>query len=513
MEVAVRVTAVCCLVTSGAVVVAPADRVAAEPATWVVDDDRQQCPEATHESITSAVNDEALDAGDLIRVCPGLYRESVTINKPLTLKGDPDAVEAVDCFATGLAEPDPAEQVIVDGGGSEALALFTLAADDITLAGFVLQRAANPPPLPADANLLRRAVDVSGAYSGSRIHHNLFRLNTIGIQFGSSGARWSRLDHNCLRQNAWGLVSDHRDLINARIDHNATFDTTNFAFELFGFDNARENITFDHNVSRQDNTAYLIAGSKSSALVANTVESAQIGMRIEPANEDLEISHNLITDPFGTNRVGFVLQGIAFPTPGVGVAPTKRALVRGNQITGMGIPGSTSAAGDGIVVAGPPNTDRPAVMESTFTDNVTSDNLRDGIVLRGGNAGNTLRGNISERNGRFGILVQGAVDNVVESNIAGNNGADGIALQRATRGGVNYDATDNHFHANSAHGNRRDGIFADRFTARNTFLANQMLGNTRFDAHDDSVLLGTLQNLWIANQCGTASPDGLCATG
>jgi len=447
--------------------------------------------------------------GDLISVCPGFYKGSVRIDKPLTLKGDPDAVESLDCFDAALGEPDPTAQVIVDGDGSEDLALFTFAADDITLAGFILQRAANPPPLPADHKLLRLAVDVSGAYSGHRIHHNLMRLNTVAIGFGGSGASPSSFDHNCLRQNGWGLGSDDRDLIDARIHHNATFDTVNVGFELGGFGNVRERIRFDHNISRQDSTAYLIAGTKDSALIANTVESAQIGMRVDPANQKLVIAHNVIADPFGINRVGFVLQGMAFVAPAAGVAPTREAFVHDNQVTGMGTATST-LGGDGIVVAGPPTADRPAVVDSVFRDNLVNDNLRDGIVLRGGNTGNRLRGNTSERNGRFGILLQGAVDNLLESNSATNNGSDGIVLQRTVRAGIIYDALDNHLEANTAHANRRHGISADLFAVGNLFLENQMFGNVGFDARDGN---GLSQNTWISNSCEKDSPDGLCASG
>ncbi|HEX9381258.1 MAG TPA: hypothetical protein VF891_07145, partial [Gaiellaceae bacterium] len=69
---------------------------AAAPQTLVVDDDRAQCAGAGFASIQAAV--EAAQAGDLIRVCPGIYAESVTIDKPLALKADPDAIEALDCF-------------------------------------------------------------------------------------------------------------------------------------------------------------------------------------------------------------------------------------------------------------------------------------------------------------------------------------------------------------------------------------------------------------------------------
>ena len=52
----------------------------------VVDKDKVQCPKANFTSIQAAVN--AAKPGDTIKVCPDLYNESVTVNKPsLTLVG------------------------------------------------------------------------------------------------------------------------------------------------------------------------------------------------------------------------------------------------------------------------------------------------------------------------------------------------------------------------------------------------------------------------------------------
>lgn len=70
-------------VVSAALSVAPA--AAAEPtgATLVVDRDRAQCASAGFTSIQAAV--DAAQPGDLIRVCPDHYPESVVIDKALTI--------------------------------------------------------------------------------------------------------------------------------------------------------------------------------------------------------------------------------------------------------------------------------------------------------------------------------------------------------------------------------------------------------------------------------------------
>jgi hypothetical protein len=56
----------------------------------LVDDDRVECPAATFTSIQDAIN--AAKAGSLIRVCPGTYREQLSINKSLSIEGDNGAI-------------------------------------------------------------------------------------------------------------------------------------------------------------------------------------------------------------------------------------------------------------------------------------------------------------------------------------------------------------------------------------------------------------------------------------
>jgi len=56
----------------------------------LVHDDKVQCPAATFTSIQDAIN--AANPGSLIRVCPGTYREELSVTKSLSIVGDNGAI-------------------------------------------------------------------------------------------------------------------------------------------------------------------------------------------------------------------------------------------------------------------------------------------------------------------------------------------------------------------------------------------------------------------------------------
>jgi parallel beta-helix repeat protein len=382
-----------------------ADGAARGPATLVVDRDRAQCANADFTSIDAAV--DAAQPGDVIRVCPDLYAETVVVDKPLTLRGHVGAVEAADCFAREV-EVDPTSQAIVDPPAGAFSIALKLEADDVVLRGFVVQGASV-------------GIDASDRFSGYRVHHNLIRSNTLfGVDFGSEGAHPSRVDHNCIRENGWGLVSEleddslwkpsdgperdpwnARDLTGARIDHNVTFRNTAGA-EAAG-PGRHDRVTFDHNVSRESAWGIVIQNSEQSRILHNELHPTLRGIDIGGANEGLEITGNLID----TGR-----QGIAFIPANLIIdqfpAPTIGALVASNLVTGQVL--------DGIVASA------NRLHQSQLLNNMTSDNGRDGIILRLSNSGNIVRGNVAERNGEYGIYAQGAVANLFEANRMLGNG-------------------------------------------------------------------------------------------
>src|SRR6266511_3762507 len=415
-----RTVVLVCTLAACAFAFAAAEGAATAPPILVVDDDRAQCANADFTTIQAAV--DAAPENGLVRVCPGLYAEQVSVPESLTIRGDAETVEAVDCFSLVGATADPNTQAIVvaPATASAPAVLFDLKADDIELQGFVLL---------GRSGTASRGVMTSSAHSGYRVHHNLIRATTVAAYFRSSGALPSSFAHNCLRDNGWGLVNQFLPLSNARIHHNSTFRTANFTYEQtpncpqfldrtggcsqssVGMDR----VVFDHNTSSGDLQVYRFASSTSTTAFENTVTDAGYGMRLFGSNHDLHI----IDNDLEVRQVGLARgsgAGSGGPEPS-----NFRVLIRGNTITSA--PGNNPlmpTAGIGMGVGGLKN--------SWILDNVISGlENGEGIALLADNTGNVVRGNTVTNNGRDGIRVAaGATRNTFEANKILDNGRHGI---------------------------------------------------------------------------------------
>ena len=90
----------------------------ASAATWVVDDDMAECPNAGFTSIQDGI--DAAQSNDEVAICPGVYVKSLVLNSPLTLRG----------AGAGLVriEPDAAGSIVTaTGGGPVTISGVTVA--------------------------------------------------------------------------------------------------------------------------------------------------------------------------------------------------------------------------------------------------------------------------------------------------------------------------------------------------------------------------------------------------
>ena len=374
----------------------------------------------------------------MVRVCPGVYTETVVVNKPLRIHGEIGAVDAIDCFAPMLGTLSADEHAIVDPPGATAIG-FVLNADDVRLTGFVVQGGSI-------------GVTTSDEFSGYRVDHNLVRhqkqyqltsgrlYGGYAVDFGTDGEVSSRVDHNCFRDNAafdprqqgngWGLATEFGDVINARIDHNKSYGLIN-AIELAR--GRHRDVTIDHNESVRDLTGIGLWMSEGrSRIFAN---SSRLGRTraiiVGGSNEDLEITHNVVEN--GWRGIVFA-SWVASAAPG---PPVEGVVVRDNVIVGGGL--------DGILA------DSSArLSDSVIANNTTSQNAGNGIVLRPLTTGNTISGNVVLENGWNGIWAQAGTRNtLIENTMIGNGTGVPAAALNLTRPPVPWvDARDDAWPAN-----------------------------------------------------------------
>ena len=387
--------------------------------TVFVDDDGMQCPNADKTTIQEAV--DAAGAGAMVRVCPGLYDETVVVNKPLTIHGQIGAVDEIDCFAPTLGTLSADEHAIVDPPGATEVG-FVLNADDVQLRGFIIEGGSI-------------GITTSDEFSGYRIDHNLVRhqrqyqlapgrlYGGYAIDLGTGGETQTRVDHNCFRDNAafapsaangWGLATEFGDVIDARIDHNSSYGLIT-AIELAR--GRHRDVTIDHNESVRDLTGIgLWMSEGTSRIFAN---SSRLGRTraiiVGGSNEGLEITHNVIEDGW---------RGIVFASWVPSAAPgpaVEGVLVRDNVIVGGGLDAILADSSAGLT-------------GSIIADNTISRNAGNGIVLRPLTTGNTISGNSVLENGWNGIWAQtGTRNTFVENTMMGNGSGNPVAAPGLTR--------------------------------------------------------------------------------
>src|ERR1700730_15171123 len=126
----------------------------------VVDDDRVECHNAGYTTIQSAV--DAARPGDVIRVCPGIYREQVVITKPLHIEGDNGAI----VLPNGISQ----NTISVATGDGLAAAILVRNTKGVTLEGLIIDGSNN--------NVMACSPDVSGILyqtSSGITRHNAIR--------------------------------------------------------------------------------------------------------------------------------------------------------------------------------------------------------------------------------------------------------------------------------------------------------------------------------------------------
>ena len=262
-------------------------------ATLVVDNDFLDCPQADTNSIQAAV--VAAFPGDKILVCPGVYLETVLVNKP-------------DLRIEAQAAPG---EVVLQGTPAQDFGFRLLNTTGVLLQGFTVQgfRTANIRIEGGSGNTLRKnittllvGISVTGAGSTDNIvrDNETFQNGQAGLQASSSGPR-NVLRRNRSHNNAIGIrniLGSHGNVIkNNYVFANAPTPLGPVSGGIIV--GTSTNVTVSNNRSER-NVPFGIRlqnGAANNLVEKNEVfQNAQDGIRLEPtvAAGSLPVTANVV---------------------------------------------------------------------------------------------------------------------------------------------------------------------------------------------------------------------------
>jgi hypothetical protein len=266
----------------------------------------------TYPTIQAAVN--AANPHDTLLADPGTYRESVTVNKPLTLEGAQHGVDAR--TRSGL-------ESIVDGTTNGGKTPFYVTASDVTIDGFTVQGATSP-------NQFGFGILLASGTSGAHVVNDIIQNNIVGLGLtNTSSTDPAVIRHDLFRNNIQPGPAGGTDIYadqftagaggvnNVTIDSN-TFTNTAFVENAWalGISNTGSTpftkITFTGNNVTNHGRGVYFYNTAGVLIGCNTITGAShyaiglFGNNGTPANASFTITHNNL-DAQGTGGAGLEL--------------------------------------------------------------------------------------------------------------------------------------------------------------------------------------------------------------
>jgi len=356
----------------------------------IVDDDHAQCPTAGFTTIQSAV--AASSPGDVIKVCAGLYQESVNIPISLTLLGAQAGKDGSGRKNTADATRESIIQPTSD-------AAISVVADGVIIDGFDVIEASGGN---------HAGIITSNAFSGYMIRNNIINETPylgIGILFASTEGNPSIVERNYFdghsdesgALSAVGVYQNGGDpgLHNATIRENTFFHNggngdNGTGINLLGNDPSQiSNVLVERNKSIDDGSFIAMFYAPGTIITNNEVKRPTgSGIFVAEGNDNVVISYNKISDgQYGGVRVNASDFG----------GPTNSNLnISHNDIHNMGLQSSDPGPWlSGISAAS------SSMNNSLLSDNNSQNNGEDGIGIASGNSGNTINHNTMRGNAVF----------------------------------------------------------------------------------------------------------------
>jgi Right handed beta helix region len=341
--------------------------------TLVVDDNGAQCPTATFTTISAAV--AAASPGDTIKVCAGIYPETVTVDKQLTFLGAKSGVDA----RTGRT--NLTNEAVVNNPNGDFKILGGV--NGVTIDGFTIEGAGS------DATTAYGISAFQGS-SGLTVVNNVIRDNEEGMNFQNPDASQPALiqhnnfinnDNGTTAEGGTGVFISNGPANSTSIVQNKFTGHRQTAVNFAGSSTHSVGLLVDGNQSVNDSTFVVAINSDNALIDSNTItySGSNNGTAILDfgSNNNLRILSNSINGGNGTGTSGIKLADFSG-------APSVGTTVNGNTVKGR-YWGIRIAA----PVAGP-----VGYTSALVNQNMVKNSAAIGIWVQTGSSGNDLTRNV-----------------------------------------------------------------------------------------------------------------------
>lgn len=262
----------------------------------------------------------AANAFDTIRVAPGVYNETILVNKTIQLHGAQSGIDARSRF--------PLEESIIMSNNISGVIQVT--ADNVVIDGFTVQNNSTGP-----------GITTSPLFSGYWIFNNIIQNNVIGLFFNSSGLTFSQARFNLIQSNnrpgaatGNGIYTDQPS-VNVVIDSNKFQGThANASINFSGAaPGVQETIIIANNLMVQDNSIAL-RNTTNVKITNNTMLNTQgSSIFIAGGTDRTEIESNILHNSISN---GISVNNVFDPDDNTNIR-AKLNSIQGNTVAGLNI--------------------------------------------------------------------------------------------------------------------------------------------------------------------------------
>ncbi|OIJ18550.1 hypothetical protein BKP45_19095 [Anaerobacillus alkalidiazotrophicus] len=258
---------------------------------------------------------------DTIRVAPGIYNETVIVNKTIQLHGAQSGVDA----RTRIGSPG-SESIIIGSGVSGAVQLVN---DNVVVDGFTIANNSAGP-----------GIGTTNGFSGYWVFNNIVQNNTFGLYINSNGLTESQVKQNVFHNNnqpggasGSGIYSD-AGVQNLFIESNLfTGSHATASIVMIGTILTAANIIMSRNKMIMDNSIFLL-GTTNVKITNNTMLNTQgNSIFIAGGTDRTEIESNILHN---SNLNGIRVDAL-FGTGANTNIRAKLNSIQGNAVAGLNI--------------------------------------------------------------------------------------------------------------------------------------------------------------------------------